>query len=62
VPRFELAQIHAGLGDTGSALACLEHVVETRESYAIFLKVWPSFAPLRSEQRFRSLLPPLGLA
>lgn len=55
VPQFDLAQIHAGRGDTESAIDCLEGAVTGRESYAIFLKTWPSFNSLHSEPRFRRL-------
>lgn len=59
-PSFELAQVHAGLGDASSALISLERAVEARGSFAIFLGVWPAFEPLRSEPRFQALLSQLG--
>jgi adenylate cyclase len=61
VPSFELAQIEVGLGNVGGALACLENVVIGRESFAIFLRSWQSFAPLRQEARFSDLLAQIGL-
>jgi serine/threonine-protein kinase len=61
VPSFELAQIEVGLGNYAGALTCLEHAVVHRDSYAIFLKSWSTFAPLRSQPRFRALLPQIGL-
>jgi adenylate cyclase len=61
VPSFDVAQVHAGRGNTMAALACLEAAVGTRESFAIFLKAWPSFGTLHSEPRFRSLLDRVGL-
>ena len=61
VPSFELAQIEVGLDNRGGALACLEDAVRTHESFAIFLKAWPTFRPLRSEPRFRALLAQIGL-
>ena len=61
VPSFELAQIEIGTGNIAGALACLEDAVIGRESFAFFLKSWRSFAPLRSETRFRSLLAQIGL-
>ena len=61
VPAFELAQIEIGIGNSGGALACLEHAVIGRESFAIFLKAWPSFRSLRAEPRFRGLLAQIGL-
>jgi serine/threonine-protein kinase len=62
VPSFELAQIETGLGNYAGALACLEHAVIHRESYAIFLKTWNTFAPLRQDPRFQALLVQIGLA
>jgi len=41
---------------SGGALACLEHAVVHRESYAIFLNTWNTFGPLKGEPRFQSLL------
>jgi len=61
VPSFELAQIEMGLGNHAGALACLEHGVVHRDSYAIFLKSWNTFAPLRPQSRFRALLAQIGL-
>jgi len=61
VPSFELAQIETGLGNYAGALACLEDAVIHRESYAIFLKTWNTFAPLRQEPRFQALLAQIGL-
>jgi hypothetical protein len=43
------------------ALTCLEDAVANRESFGIFLKVWLSFRPLKSESRFESLLTQIGL-
>jgi tetratricopeptide (TPR) repeat protein len=61
VPSFELAQIEIGLGNDAGALACLEHAVVHRDSYAIFLKCWNTFAPLHQQSRFRALLAQVGL-
>jgi hypothetical protein len=61
VPSFELAQIETGLGNYAGALACLEHAVAHRESYAVFLKTWNTFAPLRQLPRFHALLAQIGL-
>lgn len=62
VPAFELAQLEMGLGNHAGALACLEHAVVHRDTYAIFIKSWSSFAPLRQHPRFQALLPRVGLA
>jgi hypothetical protein len=50
-----------GLGNHSGALACLEHAVIHRDSYAIFLKTWNTFAPLRQQPRFQALLAQTGL-
>jgi hypothetical protein len=60
-PSFELAQIEIGLGNHAGALAFLEHAVVRRDSYAIFLKTWNTFAPLRQQPRFHALLSQIGL-
>jgi serine/threonine-protein kinase len=62
VPSFELAQIEIGTGNAGGALACLENAVIGRESFAVFLRSWRSFASIRSESRFQGLLAQVGLA
>lgn len=61
VPAFELAQIEMGLGNHAGALACLEHAVTNRESYAIFIKAWNTFAPLKNEPRFQAVIEQIGL-
>ena len=54
-PAFlSFAQI--GLGDTGSALDCLERAYEERASMLISLPWWPGWDPLRSDPRFQDLL------
>jgi len=60
-PSFELAQIEMGLGNHAGALACLEDALIHRDSYAIFLKTWNTFAPLRPQPRFQALLGQIGL-
>jgi hypothetical protein len=56
VSTFDIAQVHAGHGDIDAALAHLELAVAARESFAVFLPVWPSFADLRDHPRFHALL------
>jgi hypothetical protein len=60
-PSFELAQIEMGFGNHAGALACLEHAIVHRDSYAIFLKTWNTFAALRQQPRFQALLAQIGL-
>ncbi len=61
VPSFELAQIEMGVGNYAGALACLEHAIVHRDSYAIFLNSWITFAPIRAHKRFKALLSQIGL-
>jgi hypothetical protein len=61
VPAFEAAQIEMGVGNLDRALALLEEGVANRDSYAVFLKAWLSFKPLRGEPAFRRLLARIGL-
>lgn len=61
VPAFEAAQIEVGAGNLEGALALLEEGVANRDSYAVFLKAWLSFKPLRGEPGFRRLLARIGL-
>ena len=60
-PSFEFAQLEMGLSNHAGALACLEDAVQHRESFAIFLNPWNTFAPLRPQPRFQSLLAQIGL-
>ena len=50
-PSFEMAQIEMGVGNPAGALALLEEGVANRDSYAVFLKAWLSFKPLRQRAR-----------
>jgi serine/threonine-protein kinase len=51
-----IAQIHAGLGDTASALEWLERAADARAADLAWLPVRPVFDRLRSERRFEGLL------
>ena len=56
VPPFEFATAYLGLGDKERALAYLEKAYEERSGLLTYLKVDPSYDPLRSDPRFQSLL------
>jgi predicted Zn-dependent protease len=56
-----LAQIHASLGDTESAVAALQRAAENREAELIYLNVRPVYAPLREDARVKALLARVGL-
>jgi len=60
VPRFDVAQILAGMGAGESALASLRAAVEGRESFAIFIAVWPTFRSLAADPALRRLMAKAG--
>jgi adenylate cyclase len=55
VPRWDVAQIHAGLGDAAATLDELEAAAAAHESYAVFTPVWPTLRAFRSHARFRRI-------
>lgn len=61
VPSLNIAVAHLGLGETDEALSWLEKAFEEHDVQLQFLKVDPTFDPLRSELRFVALLKRLGL-
>ena len=60
-PWFQKAQILAEAGQIDQALDSLERSVAAREAGAVKIRSTPSFAPLRSAPRFRSLAEKVGL-
>ena len=62
VPAYNVAFIHAGLGDHDRALAWLEKAYQERFIVLTWVKVDPIFDPLRSDPRFIDLLRRLNLA
>jgi RNA polymerase sigma factor (TIGR02999 family) len=61
VPSYDLAVIHAALGQTELALDWLEKAVEERSYWVIYLKIDPALDALRAESRFGELLSAAGL-
>jgi serine/threonine-protein kinase len=59
LPLF-LARIHAALGEDDQALDYLERVYADRSESVVWLKVDPSFEPLRNDPRFLALLKRVG--
>lgn len=55
-----LAHVALGLGDVAGALDHLERAVERRAADLVWLKVRPTFDPLRTEHRFAALLERMG--
>jgi len=53
---WEVALIHAGLGDKDRAFEWLERAYQVRDKGMSFLKVDPPLDPLRSDPRFQDLL------
>jgi serine/threonine protein kinase/tetratricopeptide (TPR) repeat protein len=56
VPALSTALVHLGLGETKPAMERLEKAYEDREPRMAYLKVDPTFDPLRSDPRFQELL------
>ena len=56
VSPYDIALIHAALGEKDQAFEWLEKAYEQRDSSLIFLKVDPRLDPLRSDPRFQDLL------
>jgi len=61
LPLF-LARIHTALGENDKAFDYLERVYADRSESIVWLKVDPSFEPLRKDPRFLALLKRVGTA
>jgi DNA-binding winged helix-turn-helix (wHTH) protein/TolB-like protein/Tfp pilus assembly protein PilF len=57
---FEVAEIHAQLGEKDQAFAWLERAYEKRNVMMMYLKAAPNLDPLRSDPRFADLLRRVG--
>jgi DNA-binding winged helix-turn-helix (wHTH) protein/tetratricopeptide (TPR) repeat protein len=60
VPPYAMALVHAGLGQSDTALECLERAYEARDVHLIFLPVDPKWDAFRSQVRFLALLERCG--
>jgi hypothetical protein len=60
-PAFPFAQIHLGLGDIDSALDWLERAADERHMGFYFPSADPTYEPLWSHSRFRTLMQRLNL-
>jgi TolB-like protein/tRNA A-37 threonylcarbamoyl transferase component Bud32/Flp pilus assembly protein TadD len=56
VPPYNIALVHAGLGEKDEALRLLERACQERDVRVVFLKVDPAWNPIRSDPRFRKIL------
>lgn len=56
VPSYQIALVHAGLGDKEKAFKSLEAAFEERSTLLTYLKMDPRFDSLRSDVRFQSML------
>ncbi len=61
VSAYQLAILHAGLGETDPAFDCLTRAVEERDVWLVWLKQEPRFDCLRPDPRFRQILRSVGL-
>ncbi len=57
---YEIAEIHAALGERDRALEWLEKAYEKRDLSLVNLRVTPKFDVLRSNPRFQDLLRRVG--
>jgi serine/threonine-protein kinase len=55
ISPYDIAVVHAGLGDTASAIAQLEAALEEHSAWMVFLNVDPRLDSLRGEARFAEI-------
>ena len=60
VPTYEIALVHAALGDSRAAFEWLDRAFRERSHYIALLRVDPALDPLRNDTRFDSLLARAG--
>jgi len=60
-PGDAIAHVHVALGERDDAIRELERACEERSSSLHFVGIAPEFAPLRSDERFLSILSKIGL-
>lgn len=61
VPPYNIAMVHAGLGQVDQALDYLESARQTRDVRLTFLAVEPKWDAMRNQPRFQALLKRLAL-
>lgn len=62
VSPYELASIHAALGETDEAFRLLKQCYNERVEWMIYTNIDPRLDPLRADPRFSELLERLGFA
>lgn len=55
ISPYDIAVVHAGLGDVAAALESLDAAYEDRSAWMVFLGVDPRLDPLRGERRFQEI-------
>jgi len=61
VSPFDLALIHAALGEKDKAFVLLDKAVAERSTFVVYSKWEPRLNPLRSDPRFTQILKQIGL-
>jgi TolB-like protein/Tfp pilus assembly protein PilF len=61
VSSASMACVHTALGDKDGAFRYLDRAFEERDGMLAYAKIFPAFAPLRSDPRFTALLRRLNL-
>jgi hypothetical protein len=61
VSAYDVATVHAGLGDTGGALQWLDKAYQEHAGFMPYVSLDPRFIPLRRDVRFQHLLHRMGL-
>ena len=58
----DIARVHIALGQIDQAFEWLDRALDERALFVIYLKVHPSYEPIRSDERYRRCLERLGLS
>jgi TolB-like protein/DNA-binding winged helix-turn-helix (wHTH) protein/Flp pilus assembly protein TadD len=61
VSPFDLALVHAALGEKDEAFALLDKAIAERSTFLVYTKWEPRLDPLRSDPRFKHVLKQIGL-
>jgi len=60
ISPYDIAIIHAGLGDHDAAIGKLQDAYEDRSAWMVFVEVDPRLDPLREERDFVKLVGRFG--